>query len=394
MRFKIPLKRSEQISKKEIKSNEFSEKKSREFDQRNLINEEINTYRFEGKYQDPFSDGITQSLLSAFMQCKNKAKHIMQGIKSKEPNKHLIYGSYIHFLHENYIKTCINLSKSKSKNDHSDYFDIFSNIVSWIQRKYDIFLKLQEEIEDRLPDKIKEYLLIASISFEQYIGFYNKHYKNFIWKEVESKFNTPYYSDHFKLTNLEPIRLKGMIDGIFQKNISNNKSDNETEIEEWILETKSKTIMNEESIIDLLANDFQVQIYILAYWNQYGKYPNGCLYNILRKPQLRQGKKENISNFLNRIREDIQKRPEHYYIQYEITFNPKELDKFRRNFENLLGDFLVWYQDLKMGNGKRHYLNFTACETKYGLCEYFNLCSKNEKIYYKISNKFNPELEV
>ena len=319
----------------------------------------------------PYRDGITQSLLCSFMNCREQAKLMLEKVRPKRPNPAFLYGSFVHECHDKFIQCLIHKeSINNSKNQIKEIYKRF--IKSSICKEFS-----SEEIED--------ILLKAIILFECYINNYKKEYKNIEWIDSEQKFESSTCIE-VDSTWREPI-FRGMIDGLFNntthKNINNRGL--------WIFETKTKSRIDENKLEMTLGKDFQVYFYLNSFCSNTSEeeWPRGCRYNILRKPLLRCGKKETIQQFSERLRSDIQKRPEHYFIQYDIVITAEDIKRYKQELNILIKEFCEWWEDLK----NKHYRNLDHCENKYGSCQYINYCHGANTSYYKIIDSFFPELE-
>jgi hypothetical protein len=98
--------------------------------------------------------------------------------------------------------------------------------------------------------------------------------------------------------------------------------------------------------------------------------PAGVLYNIIRRSGLKQSTKESITEFGKRCVEDIQKRPDFYFIRMEVLVSPEEMRLFELELEDIIVDFMNWWQGIS-----GHYKCSDHCINKYGHCQYLPLCS-------------------
>lgn len=133
----------------------------------------------------------------------------------------------------------------------------------------------------------------------------------------------------------------------------------------WIVEYKTASKLD-ASYFDRLYVDSQITMYMAAS-KRLGLEPQGVLYRVLRKPQIRRGKTESIEQFLNRLEANIGARPEFYFMQRRLYRGSNDLAEFER----------MIYQESKhsdlMYKQGRCYKHSTACSV-YGACEYLPLC--------------------
>lgn len=310
---------------------------------------------------DPYRIGVTQSLIGTWMNCREAARNHLNRIRPKKPNESFLFGSYVHHLHEYFIKDIETATNFSSR----------EVVQKWVQTYLMKFRTSYKEIKEFKAEEIERNLTTASILFENYILHYSKDYKKKHWVDAEHTFEAS-----FDIGVKKPIILRGQMDGIFEQDGL------------WILETKTKSRMNEDTLMDMLSQDFQSFFYLTALKAITGKTPKGVLYNILRKPGLRQGKKETKENFRNRLIETISKESDHYFVQYEIRVAESHIRDFENKLKVILREFVRWWE-----NGDAyHFNNLEYCENKYGACPFLALCSQGNQNMYKILDHYFTEL--
>ena len=133
----------------------------------------------------------------------------------------------------------------------------------------------------------------------------------------------------------------------------------------WIVEYKTASRLD-SSYFDRLYVDSQITMYMYA-MTRLGYDVAGVIYRILRKPALRRMKHETIEAFLDRITEDIAKRPEFYFEERQLYRSSDDLQQFERDI----------YMQAKLSNSLHKsgcsFQYSTAC-SMYGGCEYLPLC--------------------
>jgi len=148
------------------------------------------------------------------------------------------------------------------------------------------------------------------------------------------------------------IWFAGRLDMIAE--IDNNK---------WLFEHKTTSSL-ENGYFDKLAIDPQVTGYSYLVTQ---KYPDICgvVYNVLRKPSIRQKQNETIEEFYQRMRNDYLERPEFYFQRREVVRNDKELAEFPIYVKNVAGEI-------------QYHRNFFPRNTRqcslYGKCTFRSLC--------------------
>jgi len=199
-----------------------------------------------------------------------------------------------------------------------------------------------------------------------YFQYWWDDFTDRIWHQVEDEFRIPYELPDGKMTYIHGYR-----DAVFS--LKKRKD------EHWLQETKNKGRWNDEALFDILPRDFQLWVYLWSYWKETGIIPKGTEYNLLRRPQLRQKKTESLPQFAQRCAEDVKARPEFYFVRIEVPVTKKELMEFE---EKVLKARITTFYDWWRG-ATPHYLNDSACENKYGMCDYNQLCAGNKAPYVK-----------
>lgn len=139
----------------------------------------------------------------------------------------------------------------------------------------------------------------------------------------------------------------------------------------YIVEHKTRSRIDEEKLTILCGMDFQNLFETTALEAESKKTVGGVLYNVIRKPQLKQGKEETLQAYCQRIAADIDTRPEFYFIRREITYSKAEKDNFRARE---IGGILAEMEAVAAGKAGV-YRNTNNCETVYGTCDYLEACS-------------------
>jgi hypothetical protein len=179
------------------------------------------------------------------------------------------------------------------------------------------------------------------------------------WETLEQTFSVPYEFTSEKYGRVV-IPIRGKIDATYR--VKNGRL--------WVLDHKSKSQINEGSISDRLPYDLQTMLYAWAVWKLTGEKPAGVLYNVMRRPQLRRKQSENLSQFLERVNGDVEKRREFYFVRFEAPIMPKGLEAFEKELDSLVRLAHAWYR------GAFHYRFSPACDTKYGACEFLPVCGR------------------
>lgn len=313
-------------------------------------------------FYDIERDGITQGLLANWMSCRAKALWFLKGWVVKSPSFPLTHGSITHGILE-HVYEDIRLGKLKSMPSHKE-------TLGYISRIEKQWRKENPHADKKALEFAELSLLVAEATMPTYFEYWSKDIKNMKWEKIEGNFATP-----FKLPDGRKTILRGAMDGVYR----NPKR--------WLFETKTKSRIDEAALVDYLPFELQVNFYIFNLILNGGEIPRGVLYNIIRRTNLKQGKKENIKQFSKRVAEDIIDRPEEYFIRMEVAIGRDEIEYFKKEVTGIIKDFYDWYEGLVP-----HYRVTGHCETKYGRCEYLTAETGSMSIYEKRKTVFR-ELE-
>lgn len=199
------------------------------------------------------------------------------------------------------------------------------------------------------------------------------------WLKLEGIFKVPFEVS----SQIGNVQMRGSFDGVFEDRKRNL----------WLLETKCLSMIDEEGIQDLLPQDLQVMFYLTAINLVFGKKPAGVLYNVVRRPGLRQKVKEDLSQFLKRIKGDVcdPKRQSHYFKRWEMSISWNEVEEWQQKFLiPVLKEIWLWDK-----GELATYLNPDQLITKYGRCDMFLPLTKGEfSQHFQRKHVFNELAEA
>lgn len=305
------------------------------------------------KFYDMERDGVTQSMLSMWLTCRMKARLYIQGWDPKYTSPSLIYGSIGH--------SALELA----------YLDIKAKKLSGppsvaLTRKYITETERRWMLENPKPNKESQQYLETSLALidktvPQYFEYWKDDFKKKEWVSLEEKFVT-----ELKVPDGEGgfvvIPVRGKKDGVF---LSNKGL--------WLFETKFKSMINEDDIVETLAFETQVMLYLWSLWTEKKELPRGVLYNIVRRTSLRQGVNESLIKFAQRVAEDMKSRPDFYFIRMESAIIQDDLEMFKKELVKIVGDMYAWWKGIAP-----HYRNTYSCVGKYGRCSYLPVCGRED----------------
>lgn len=314
-------------------------------------------------FYDIEKHGITQSLLSMFLECRKKARYYLEGWDSIYHKLALTEGSVGHavlqFAYEDIMTGKLKTIPSKQK------------VLAYTKRVEEQWLAENKRADKTALNHLEYSLATMETTLPIYFDFYRKDLKEIRWLGLEEKFCIPY-----KLKDGRKTVLRGKKDGEFENNGL------------WLFETKFKSQINIPNLVDILTIDMQVFFYLRALKQLRKKTPEGVLYNIVRRTSLYQRKDENLYSFSKRLKQDIEQRPDFYFYRIPSSVTSFDLKKFEVELEGLLTDFINWWQGISAC-----YKNTNNCIGKYGKCEFLPCCSNNNFSGFKKRKAVFKELE-
>lgn len=281
--------------------------------------------RGEPVWRGPEQDGITFSLLSRFLVCRERFRLlVVEGLKPRDQFNHRIeFGNMWHVCEEAHASTD-GTNWSRPLLDHARY----------LCEKYPYN-----------RDEINNWYGIAMTMFPIYVEHWSKHPDVIARKPLlfEQTFSVPY-----KLPSGRVVRLRGKWDSV-------DLVDGGI----WLMENKTKSDPDVEQIKRQLLFDLQTMLYVVAYtsdsWAGYeseGHFASdepphpfkGVRYNVVRRPRQYQGKKETHEEFLKRLEGIVRENPDDFFMRWNVEINQKDVDKFKREcLDPILENLCHWW---------------------------------------------------
>jgi RecB family exonuclease len=277
--------------------------------------------------------GITQSLLSCFMQCPKMGLFAAQGWNSKAMWDKCRYGTICHHINDK-------LYSSPDMHDAGCRLDVIDRALTEIEEKL---------IADGDPggQRIQDDLARAEAVMQQYCHAYPGDFNGKVFIGAEMRFRTDFAG----------FKLIGKVDGLYK--------DKNGGI--WLMETKTKSQVP-GNLMQLMARDLQNQFYLTMYEMKTGKRVEGVLYNIIRKPGSNPRQGETLLAYKNRIYNEVDSNRPHYFKRLELYYTDEDREIFRAE----LIDKLAEVEGIL--SGKRSvYHRETSCTGNYG-CDFMEMC--------------------
>lgn len=291
------------------------------------------------KFWDFYRDGVSQSLIQKWLQCREQCRlEYNEGwTKIKQP-LFFKFGTCVHWV----LAEIYNSGEYPSK-DH---------IVGLI-RKYERNYLQKNVVNAEDQAELDELFMFAELLLERYFLMYEDDFKH-KWLHVEKNFEV-------EVGKFLPYKIRGRWDGIYE--------DENGDL--TLIDHKCLSLIDPEGIKDVLPLDMQVMTYLYAARQIFGRMPKQMIYNILRRPGFRQGKKS-AEEFKQHIILEMNKKLDYFFIRIPIRITEHEVDDW---YENQLFPILEQIQDWYDG-GCKSYVTPGALITKYGRCSMFDAITK------------------
>ena len=319
--------------------------------------------RFPKSLWNFWKDGCTQSFWKSFNSCREQTRlKFVEGWTRRSGSLALEFGSCIHWCFSQLYKGPLPCEK-----------DILQTL-----KKYDEVWRAENRITTKKSDEIMDKVYgLAEAVLPTYIqrwagdwtGKYplgNPSVRPAKWAHLEGRFKVPYTFEDGLVSYVQ-----GAIDGVFD--------DSKEQL--WQFESKTKSVIDEDEIMDTLPLDTQCLLYLWALKQLTGRMPRGVLYNVVRRPGLRLSAKESINDFFGRCKDDVQnpKRLDHYFIRYEMKIEPSELDHWEKTYLGpMMRTVRAWWE----GTGE-HWMEPAALSTKYGRADMYEAIVHNNFTPYR-----------
>lgn len=313
-------------------------------------------------------DGLSFSSLSTWVNCREQfALSWIDGLTPKRLSIPLEFGSVFHQALENQFVATPR--------------EVIGRVTEHYRKH-----RLKTIVKSSDKDSLELILGLARIVFPHYCEYWRTDDALIKWVGREEKFDIQYPLPSKDIT----VRLRGMRDGLYE--IGDRVF--------GLFETKTKSKILEREIMDTLHYDMQTMMYCITTYYDYGRYPNQIKYNVVRRPDLYYRKGEKLSDYLKRVDEDIQSRPDHYFKRYTATIQLDDIERFiSQTLNPILTLFIDWWESIKKNPTREgrmespyHFLNSSALVGSYGKVGMWDAIFGNMSPYY-IRDKVFPELE-
>jgi len=310
-------------------------------------------------FYDPERDGVTFSLLSTFNDCREKARLHLAGWTSRGSTLAITFGNVAHYLNQ-LVYTDLQTGKLNGLPG-----------PKYLARQLEKIERLWRDENPMANDELVQHFeftmaVISGLMPEYYKYWAADDFKAVRWDELETIFKIPIIVTDMKGRKFKTF-LRGKMDGVFH-------FDKDKPGVRRLFETKTKGRIDEGVLVDRIPFERQVSIYLSALRRQMeGVSPASLMYNLIRRPQLRQRKDETLMQFAERVVEDVKANKDWYFIRLQMTVAPADIDRGDMEINALISEFILWW------NGESgHYRNTEHCENKYGTCQFLGVCANGD----------------
>ena len=292
-------------------------------------------------WRGPKTDGITFSMLSDFLVCKERFRlKVVEGLEEPMGFNHSIeYGNYFHECEEARF-----------------------NDRPWMDALRAYRDKLIDIHGTDIQEDINKWAAICKHQFPLYVAYWKKKEKNYNHLLEEQNFEVPYVLPSGRIIN-----LRGKIDGVLT--IGSGDKPNV-----FIQENKTKGFIDSEAITSTMLFNLQPMLYFIAAqeiisrvkkytetrkdklmippsWEGWpSKMPSGILYNVIRRPlsdkyAIRIKKSETKTDFYKRVGQNIAENLEYYFQRHKVLVHNENVKDFKTKvFHPLLEHLCDWWE--------------------------------------------------
>lgn len=209
--------------------------------------------------------------------------------------------------------------------------EIMKKMILWgVDPKYIGILERVADVYNDLPNSDFHKHLALGL-----VGGYCLRYKQNEYEEIRPEIKLS--------TMIDDVELGCRADSLVKK-----------EGKWWLQETKTTSEDSKEKFLARMMMDYQptLEVYVFEKNNYHTE---GVVYDVLKKPRIRQGKIESEQRFNERmiktLLEDAMEPESKYFYREEIYKTPADLQEFEDNFRMMTKDLKnhmkegLWYQD-------------------------------------------------
>lgn len=299
------------------------------------------TKRQEPLWKGPEEDGITFSLLSRFLVCRERFRLlVVEGLKPFDAFSHrLEFGQMWHVCEEALAGNA----------------DVVASVLPTWQPA---LTRYCQELCKRYPlqqDEINKWYHVCKVQFPIYVKHWSHHpdVKDRTPLLQEQVFDVPY-----KLPSGRMVRLRGKWDSIDLIGKGKNAG-------VYIQENKTKSRIDERQMKRQLTFDLQTMMYLTALqevkdWDcDSQEHITACLskpilgvrYNVIKRTEHRVTKKETLVDFAEKVKRAIEEDPSHWFMRWKVEVGAADIARFRREcLDPILEQLCDWWEWINLAS--------------------------------------------
>lgn len=303
-------------------------------------------------------DGVTQGFINSFLECREQTRlKFVEGWTTNVVSQALMDGHMGHaVLGWAYEETMLKGAPSGIPDRRwltqalntfeTEWIATHSNLRS---DDYDVLYRAQHMLMAILPS-------------------YFEHWKEDFsdktqWESTEATFSVGLRAGPLKQT---VVPMRGRYDGVLRRGSARRL---------WLFETKFKSTIDEDEIVDILPLDTQCMLYLWSLRLTHGEMPQGVIYNVVRRPQLRQKKHESVEQLFARIRKEAETNPDKYFMRLEMEITEEELLTWKRKFlVPVVNEIHRWARHAPGS----HYMTPAALRSRYGRAPMYRMIARDD----------------
>lgn len=348
---------------------------------------------------NPTKHGVTNSRLTAFVACREHFRlKYDEGWKVEGTSDALDFGSAFHRMMED----CHALAKWAT-------MPIERKIRHFKSQKTKLLREYHASSDNwEKKNHWTKIVGLAAVSFEAYTHYYHEEDADKTWLKREHVFNVPRTFSVPRLHAMFPKRVSlqvtiplwGYIDGLFLGiNPSRKKlgpatasyRGHTTEVTAtspkklYVHETKTRGRIDEDGISANLDRDMQSMLYCwgIIHDHRFMKHNfGGYLYDVIKKPGIRQGMKESDQDYVKRAQDVVDSKGNDHHKRWYHDLTIDAVEKWATTvLDPILRELYEWWWLLQ--NEPKiarlyHFYDPGSVYTKYGRSDFFKLITSGD----------------
>lgn len=285
----------------------------------------------EPLWKGPETDGVTQSLLSRFLVCRERFRVlVVDGLRPADDFNHrLEFGSMWHICEEHV---------------DGDWRGMLKEYCQKLIARYPL-----------KQDQVIKWYEVCKVQFPIYVDYWARHKSD---EKARTVYEEETFSESFSTPSGRRILLRGKWDGVF---VVGRKV--------MLQENKTKGDIDEQSVQNQLSFDLQTMFYLTAMQLRLGRDKNfsdrvgkgsavaGVRYNVVRRPlsggrgtikplsATKNKPAETEREYYDRLAGIIGESPEYFFMRWDASVTKKDVDKFCTSFlEPILDQLCDWWE--------------------------------------------------